>query len=183
MTKNIQFSQNGNAPINAKFLNHESLEQAWSRVIGRAWLFQKEYAEDAKSINTLNADALKTDDHHWYKNLLSQEPELVKKAFIDEGLVTLGTQQSMDSDFDYSQWITSDIYVINFDQQMDLVIPASKENKEYNIEENTSNGWSDVNGIDHTVILSLPEAPSDAAEFALALADYCCAGKTYVFTG
>ena len=179
-----KFTTNGNAPEDAKVFNHESLAIAWPRIIARAWLYQKEFSANAELIEQgkyqeiIDANA----DDNWYFALMSQQPDNVKKAFISEGLVTLGSKSSTTGDNNWEQWITSDLYVVKFSNDIEINIPAVEAGGDYD-PANANNGWTDVKGIDHTVVFTLPEAPEKDEEFALALADYSCAGKTYVFTG
>jgi len=180
----MKFRANGNVPADVKAFNHDSLAIAWPKVIARAWLYQKEFSDNAALTeeNRFAEITAPTTDDHWYADLLSQNPAKVKKVFIDEGLVTLASKSASDESNNWEQWITSDIYVVKSAKEIEITIPACEDVNGYNPEDST-NGWTDVKGLDHTVVYTLPESPEKDAEFALALADYCCAGKTYVFTG
>lgn len=186
------FSQNGNAPEDAKYFNHESFGAAWPRVIARVWLYKKENEGDAtvegiesgkyngvpeSELSGFSADAV------WYWKLLSSTPSLVKEALVEEGLVTLGTSVANAEENDWAQWVSSDILVMPYGCEKVISVPAVENGAQYSKEGSIgNNGWSNVNDIDHTVVLTIPYPPESEEEFALALADYCCTGKTYVFT-
>jgi hypothetical protein len=44
------------------------------------------------------------------------------------------------------------------------------------------NGWSEVNGLGHVLVLTLPPRPENPEEFGLATVDYEAAGLVYPFT-
>lgn len=171
------FSANGNAPENAKFFIHESFGTAWAKVIARSWLFTRENPEEAAKIENGELGNL-SDDGKWYSLLLSDNSENVKQALVEEGLVSLGALEK-DTE-EWKQWLSSEVYVLPQGREKELTISAVSEPGEY--QNSSENGWSSVKGLDHVVVLTLPQAPADDAEFAIALADYCCTGKTYVFS-
>jgi hypothetical protein len=191
MTNNY-FSKNGNAPEDAKYFNHESFRAAWPKVIARVWLYKKENEgsditegiEKGLFCNTPESELQSfSEDDKWYWKLLSNDSDLVKRALIEEGLVTLGTSVSNAEENDWSQWISSNILVLPYGGKRTVRIEAVDDGELYSQKGSSNeNGWENVKDIDHTVVLTLPFAPEAEEEFALALADYCCTGKTYVFT-
>ena len=44
------------------------------------------------------------------------------------------------------------------------------------------NGWTDVKGLQHVLVLTLPNSPEEAEHSGLAVADYEAAGRVYPFT-
>lgn len=176
------FTKNGNAAEDAKFFIHESFGNAWARVIARAWLYVKESPENATKIENGSFSDIQSPNHDdlWYKALLSDDINSVKDALIEEGLVKLASLR--EGSEDWNRWLSSKILVLPEGKERTLTIESTEECS-YDINAAVSeNGWSNVEGLDHTVVLTLPRAPSDETEFAVALADYCCTGKTYVFS-
>jgi hypothetical protein len=176
------FSKNGNIPEDSRFFIHESFGNAWAKVIARSWLYVKESSENAAKIESGKFSEIvdPNNDDKWYQSLLSNDTTNVKKALIEEGLVKLGSLREGSEDWD--RWVSSKVYVLPEGGERSLTIEA-EDLSGYDVNADSSvNGWSNVNGLDHTVVLTLPSAPEDEAEFAVALADYCCTGKTYVFS-
>ncbi|WP_022940768.1 hypothetical protein [Psychromonas hadalis] len=181
----VQFSSQGNAPQDIKFFIHDSFGTAWPKVIARAWLFKKDL------VSTNNATLIENGkyrdivqpnlDDIWYNKLLSDDTSEVKSALIEEGLVNLSSLQAGSEEWD--KWVTSSVIVMLAGTERTINIAAgSDEQGVYIANSNGGNGWDNVNNIEHSVVLTLPEPPVDESEFAVALADYCCTGKTYVFT-
>ena len=179
------FSTQGNTPENVKFFIHESFGTAWSKTIARVWLYKKDsdsseraaLIEDGKFTDIIDPNA----DDVWYNQLLSNDTVEVKNALVEEGMVDLSSLTAGSDD--WKRWMTSTVYVLLAGSSRTIDIEAgSDELGLYSRPSAGNNGWEAVNGIDHTVVLTLPEAPANAAEFAIALADYCCTGKTYVFS-
>jgi len=181
----INFSAQGNTPENVKFFIHESFGTAWSKTIARVWLYKKEStsAENAVLIESgCYRDIVSPSlDDIWYANLLSDNSDDVKTALVEEGLVDLSSLESGSQD--WKKWVTSSVYILLAGRTRQITIDAeSDEQGVYSRPSSGGNGWEGVGGIDHTVVLTLPEAPKEATDFAVALADYCCTGKTYVFS-
>lgn len=176
------FSKNGNAPEDSKFFIHESFGSAWAKVIARSWLYVKESPENAAKIEDGMFAEISNpnDDDTWYAALLSNDTESVKGALIEEGLVKLASLR--EGSDEWSRWVSSKVYVLPEGGERTINIEAADTGVYEESSSSAVNGWSNVAGIDHTVVLTLPQAPSDDAEFAVALADYCCSGKTYVFS-
>lgn len=181
----VHFSSQGNAPEDVKFFIHESFGSAWSKVIARVWLYKKDPIsfENSKLIETGNYQkiAKPNQDDVWYNNLLSDNTADVKSALVEEGLAELGSLNAGSDEWE--KWVSSTVFVMLAGTERTINIEAEDDKKgSYSVAKPGKNGWDGVNSIEHTVVLTLPEPPSEESEFAMALADYCCTGKTYVFT-
>lgn len=151
--------------------------KVWPKVIARVW---KENYEG-----------------EWCKLLLSGKPEDVKKALLQ--IVTKKIGGEIDpKEVEGYEWFWDNLKIIikkreegvalsyksseNVDvKYKDVSIPNS-ENSIYNYKENGENGWIEVKGIGHHLILTIPPKPAEDKDVACAITDYEAAGLVYPFT-
>jgi len=144
-----------------------------------------------------------TDDFIWYKKLLCHKSEMVLEALEEEGFI-IDAMENPPKDFEKN--LSSRVIVRKWFQEY-KVLPKRKEPAPYkkttkrihrlsvsyspNNQQNPQitplsgsreNGWKDVDGLGHVLVLTLPLCPKDAMLFGLAVTDYEAAGKVYPFT-
>lgn len=155
-------------PGDEPYIDGEEIDQtwryAWARCVARIWY--EEHTDNKTS---------------WYDKIFCKDPELVLEALEDEGFIVDG--DSISSSENKEKWVNAKIVVKQANEKIKV---GDKEIQnpqigswEYN---EKKNGWMEVEGLKHTLVLTVPPRPEKPEQFALALADLQAAGRIYPFT-
>jgi len=171
----------GNEPCLEGEAIGNSWHNAWVRCIARIWYEEETHTES-----------------QWYRNIFSKDPAKVLKALTEEGFIRDAFGNEVFADDDLERWINADITVKKDDEDVFIGSPdtnklmtvsksqPAKNNWKYvnrtARSKNIENGWNGVNGLKHTLVLTVPRKPDNPAMHAVALADLQSAGIVYPFT-
>ncbi len=185
----------GNEPLIDAQAISASWGLIWPKVVARAWMEQ-----DASSKS------------EWYQDLLSKDPERVRRSLIAVGFAPEVTYDisGVDPDKRDLTWFWENLKIIvkergdgvGVETQAGGVVTSVPKNTslsgqyEYSepelsttiqgdVEINAytpSNGWKEMDGLEHVLVLTLPPKPAKSENLAIALAEYEATGRVYPFT-
>jgi hypothetical protein len=156
---------------------------AWPKVIARAWMEQG---------GDLPAS-------EWYEKLMSKHPDRVLDALVEEGfIVNAFSRPTNEKIEECKKWFKKNVKIVISESSLDLTMNVGgkttgvlrKASKDmYDVERTQDagggirvNGWKNVNGLEHVLVLTLPPKPTVPNCQAVASADYVATGKIYPFT-
>ena len=156
---------------------------AWPKVIARAWMEQ-------------GNDSPQTE---WYSRLMSGYPDQVLDALVEEGfIVNAFSTPTPEKINECKTWFKKNMKIVVSESSQDVSLRMGNKTTEvlrqasmdgYDTEQtlgatNTirANGWRNVNGLEHVLVLTLPPKPQKPNCQAVASADYVATGKIYPFT-
>jgi len=170
-----------NEPYNIGFFIDKAWQHCWTRVIGRAWLYQLECADKAAVIEKGSQIAMPGPDDRWYTDLLSKDPVRTKKALAAEGLEFLAGENAEQEN--WQDWIFTRMIVRTRNQEIkvkiasDICEDVQCDDKSAGYVRNRS--CNNAQSLAHFLILTIPPTPKDAKYVGKAIADYMATNKVY----
>ena len=192
MNQSSEYGSRGSAygefePYNIGFFIDKAWFQCWPRVIGRAWLYQLEFADKARLVEQGQMITMATPDDRWYMDLLSHDPYRTKKALEAEGIAYLADDKAEQEH--WQKWIFTRIIVRTRNQAVKIKVgPDNSDSNGHNLgnyADDKLDGyvrnkpWDDVKATGHFLVLAIPPTPQEAKYVGKALADYMATNKVY----
>jgi len=183
----------------------------WPKVVARAWMEESRRAAGGE--DEPSSDESADQEHSWYENLMSMDPDRVRQSLIAVGFTPEIQYDNEAGDPEYKDltWFWENLKIIvkrrgdgvevmpldtgesvqsvpardNLDgnykyrePKLVTVVDGAKEIHTYL----PRNGWKDVEGLEHVLVLTIPPKPPVEENMAMALADYEATGRVYPFT-